>query len=326
MVSLRSASAARRCCSSRAFVCPQLVCFGLVARDELVLARLRLHQRRLEGPHRRLQGLGVAGVLGRGVRKRVTRRLLVAVTIGEQRLLPFVRLVKRGLRHGDSRELLGERPLEPLLRRLEVGGELGLVRGMLRGGDIAPLLGFLERGFECREPGWLMANEGPRRPRVAPRQGRGQLFPLGRERRGLLFPMRRGLRQGAFEPTVPRDVPEDAQRRRERVGDAPQRDRVDLQRVAQAAEPRQIDLGRPPVAGDHPREKGPALIPCSGATSASTDVSSTSSSSAAPNIDSAASLTARNLPSGRDARQAPRLPLDDSAQVGFARAFHVGVG
>ena len=49
-----------------------------------------------------------------------------------------------------------------------------------------------------------------------------------------------------------------------RVGDAPQRYRVDLQGVAQSAEPDQIDLGRPPVAGDDPREKGPALVPVLG--------------------------------------------------------------
>ena len=35
----------------------QFVSLGLVARDEFVLARLRLHQRRLEGPLRGLQGL-----------------------------------------------------------------------------------------------------------------------------------------------------------------------------------------------------------------------------------------------------------------------------
>jgi hypothetical protein len=153
----------------------QLVCFGLVARDEFVLARLRLQQRRLEGPLGCLQDLGGAGVLGRGVCKRVAPCLVVAVTLGEQRLLPNLGLVNRDLRLGRSRELLGQRPLELLLRRLEVGGEPGLVGGVLLGDGMAPLLGLLERGFECREPG-LVA--GRRRNRAfARRQGRGQPFP-----------------------------------------------------------------------------------------------------------------------------------------------------
>ena len=128
------------------------------------------------------------------------------------------------------------------------------------GGGFTPLLGFAERGLEC-EPGLV---DGRRRARTGRALGRRQPFLLRPERRGLLFSTRRRLRQGAFEAPLLRDVPEGAQRRRTRVLDAPQRDRVDLQGVAQSAEPDQVDLRRPPFARDDPREKGSALPPVLG--------------------------------------------------------------
>src|SRR5215207_3559905 len=139
------------------------------------------------------------------MRKGVTPCLLVAVALREQRLLPYVGLVKR--------------PFDLLLRRPEIGGELGPVGGLLLGGGFTPLLGFAERGFEC-EPGLV---DGRRRART----GRA-LRLLRPECRGLLFSTRRRLRQGAFETPLLCDVPEGAQHRRTRVLDAPQRDRVDL--------------------------------------------------------------------------------------------------
>ena len=109
-------------------------------------------------------------MLGRGVGKRVARYLPDAVTVGEQLPLPSGGLVKRGLRRGDSRALLGEQPFEPLLRGLEVGGELGLLGGVLLGEGLAPLLGFPERGFERREPGpGRRPTTRARRPRVQSR-------------------------------------------------------------------------------------------------------------------------------------------------------------
>src|SRR5215207_8775226 len=125
------------------------------------------------------------------MRKGVTPCLLVAVALREQRLLPYVGLVKRGLHLGQSCAFLGKRPFDLLLRRPEIGGELGPVGGLLLGGGFTPLLGFAERGLEC-EPGLV---DGRRRARTGRALRRRQPFLLGPERRGLLFSTRRRLRQ-----------------------------------------------------------------------------------------------------------------------------------
>jgi hypothetical protein len=100
---------------------------------------------------------------------------------------------------------------------------------------------------------------------------------------------------------------------------------MDLQRVAQAAKPRQIDLGRPPFTRDDSREKVLAFVPVLGSDEREHRRLEHLPELRRPQHRQGCIVGRQERAVRRDARQDHWLPLYDSAQVGFARAFHVGV-